>query len=67
MFERVLMVTMCTMWSCAWIHAADPPADPAVALAQILRARGIVTAADLASVGTELGVAAPEALRDVFA
>ncbi len=50
MLQRVLVVTMCTMWSGAWIHAADPPADTAVALAQILKARGIVTAADVASV-----------------
>ena len=66
MCERVLMMTMCTMWSCAWISAADPPADPAVTLAQILKARGIVTAADLASVTAASANARTEALAQIL-
>jgi hypothetical protein len=47
MFRKLLLAKLLLCW-CLW--AADPPEDPAVALAKILAAKGTITASELSSV-----------------
>ena len=56
------------MWVlvCSSSRAADPPADPAVALAQILAGKGTITSAELASVTTASGNGRVNALVSIL-
>jgi hypothetical protein len=54
------------MWICVSARAADPSADPAIALAQILGAKGIITPAELASVTAASGSARVNALASLL-